>query len=218
MSTMQETFDKIAPGWYNFRHHTIFKPELENLVERWKAGRLLNVGCAHGPDFLPFTKSFELYGIDISEKMIELARKYSEKYAFQAELKQADARKIPYPDTFFDYAIAVATYHHIEGNEERLKALVELTRVLKPGGEAFITVWNKWQTRFWFKTKDTQVPWKNKDEMLHRYYHLFSYRELEKLARKAGFKVIKSFAESRYKLPLKAFSRNVCLIVKKTGK
>lgn len=215
MNNIQETFDKIAPGWYNYRHRTIFRAELESLAERWKTGRLLNVGCAHGPDFPPFTKSFELYGIDISEKMIELAGKYSDKYGFKVDLKKADARKIPYPYEYFDFAIAVASYHHIEGEGERLKALVELKRVLKPGGEAFITVWNKWQTRFWFKGRDTQVPWRHKEEVFNRYYHLFSYRELEKLARKAGFKVVRSFPESRYKLPVKAFSRNVCLLVKK---
>jgi len=215
MNNTQETFDKIAPGWYNFRHRTIFKAELENLAARWQAGRLLNVGCAHGPDFPPFAKGFELYGIDLSPSMVELAKKYAAKYSLNVNLKQADARKIPYPYEYFDFAIAVASYHHIEGEGERLKALVELKRVLKPGAEAFITVWNKWQTRFWFKGKDTLVPWKNKDEILNRYYHLFSYRELEKLARKAGFKIIRSFPESRYKLPVKHFSRNVCLLVKK---
>lgn len=215
MNNTQQTFDQIASSWYNFRHRTIFKAELEELARRWQSGRLLNVGCAHGPDFPPFAGSFELHGIDISLKMVELARKYAEKFKFSASLKQADARKIPYPYEYFDFAIAVASYHHIEGAGERLKALVELKRVLKPGGEAFITVWNKWQTRFWFKGKDAQVPWKSKDRVLNRYYHLFSYRELEKLARLAGFSIIRSYPESRYKFPVKHFSRNVCLLVKK---
>lgn len=215
--TTQEVFDKIAESWYNYRHRTIFQKELETLAEKWQKGWLLNVGCGHGPDFMPFAKGFELYGIDISSKMIELARKYAVKYGFNPMLKQADARKIPYPDGFFDFVIAVASIHHIKGEAERLKALEELKRVLKPGGEAFITVWNKWQPKFWFKPKDTQVPWKSKEGMLYRYYHLFSYREAEKLARKAGFEVIKSFPESRYKFPVKAFSRNVCLLVKKEG-
>jgi tRNA (uracil-5-)-methyltransferase TRM9 len=210
-----ETFDKIAESWYNYRHRTIFQKELEALAARWQKGRLLNVGCGHGPDFIPFIKDFELYGIDLSGKMIELGKKYAAKYGFEAVLKQADARKIPYPYEYFDYAIAVASYHHIEGENERLAALVELKRVLKPGAEAFITVWNKWQSRFWFKGKDTRVPWKGKEGTLYRYYHLFSYREAEKLARKAGFTVMKSFPENKYALPLKHFSRNVCLVVKK---
>jgi len=218
MSTTQETFDRIAESWYNYRHRTIFQTELEKMAQRWQKGRLLNVGCAHGPDFPPFAPSFELYGVDISPKMLELARKYAEKFNFKVELKQADARNLPYPDTYFNFAIAVASLHHIEGNAERLKALVELKRVLQPGGEAFITVWNKWQPKFWFKSKDVRIPWKSKDEVLYRYYHLFSYGELEGLVKQAGFKVIKSFPENKYRFPLKYFSRNVCLLVKKPVK
>lgn len=211
----QDTFDKIAAGWYNFRHRTIFKKELEELAGRWQKGKLLNVGCAHGPDFPPFTPGFELYGIDISPKMLELARKYASKYQFTVNLAQADARQLPYDNNFFDHAIAVASLHHIEETDGRLQAFKELYRVLQPGGEAFITVWNKWQPRFWFKSKDTLVPWKNGGEILQRYYHLFSYGELEKLVKKAGFTLVKSHPESSYKFPLKWFSRNICLLVKK---
>ena len=127
MSTTQNVSDRIAPGWYNFRHHTIFLKELESLAERWQRGKLLNVGCAHGPDFPPFARNFELYGVDISAKMLELALKYAAKYNFSVNLTQADARRLPYADESFDRAIAVATYHHIEDNDERLKALIELT-------------------------------------------------------------------------------------------
>jgi tRNA (uracil-5-)-methyltransferase TRM9 len=215
MATTQEVFDEIAPSWYNFRHRTIFSKELEELAGRWREGRLLNAGCGHGPDFVPFKEGFELYGIDISGRMIELAGKYAEKYQFQVNLMQADARQTPYRDGFFDYAIAVATLHHVEGEEERFKALIELKRVLRSGGEIFITVWNKWQPRFWLKGKDVQVPWKRKDQTLYRYYHLFSYGELEKTVKKAGFEVLKSYPESRHKFPIKIFSRNVCLLARK---
>jgi uncharacterized membrane protein YbaN (DUF454 family)/ubiquinone/menaquinone biosynthesis C-methylase UbiE len=211
----REVFDEIAPSWYNFRHRTIFPEELEELVGRWRGGRLLNAGCGHGPDFLPFKEGFELYGIDISGKMLELAGKYAGKYGFQVNLAQADARQLPYRDSFFDRVIAVATLHHIEGEEARLKTLVELKRVLRPGGEVFITVWNKWQPRFWFRKKDVYIPWKTKDRMLYRFYHLFSYGELEKTVKRAGFEMVKSFPESRYKFPIKMFSRNVCLLARK---
>ena len=98
----------------------------------------------------------------------------------------------------------MAVYHHIEDNEGRMQALKELYRVLKPGGEAFITVWNRWQPRLLAQEKEHScVPWKTKEKTLYRYYYLFSYRELEKLVRQAGFEVIKSFPESRYKFPLK---------------
>ena len=208
-------FDQIAPSWYNFRHWSIFRKELEALAQRWRGGRLLNIGCAHGPDFLPFKQDFELYGVDFSTEMLKFARRYSAKFNFSVSLSVADVRHLPYPDETFSRAISVATYHHIKGKEERLKSLQELRRVLKSGGEAFITVWNRWQPRFWFRRKEITVPWRRKDKTLYRYYYLFSYHELEKLAKKAGFEVLKSSPESAYRCPIKFFSRNICLLVRK---
>jgi len=211
----RDIFNQIAPGWYSFRHWSIFRSELEMLAQRWQKGRLINIGCAHGPDFLPFTRSFDLYGVDFSTEMLKLARKYAQKFNFAVSLSVADVSHLPYADETFDWAISVATYHHIKGKEEKPAALSELRRVLKPGGEAFITVWNRWQPRFWFKPKEVAVPWRKRDKTLERYYYLFSYPELEKLVTKAGFEVLKSFPESSYHYPIKFFSRNICLLVRK---
>ena len=215
METTKDIFNQIAPGWYNFRHWSIFRSELEMLAKRWQKGRLLNLGCAHGPDFLPFKQHFELYGVDFSTEMLKFARKYSQKFSFAVSLSLADVIHLPYPDETFDWAISVATYHHIKDSEERQTALNELRRVLKPGGEAFITVWNHWQPGFWFKGRQVAVPWRKKGKTLYRYYYLFSYPELERLARKADLKVLKSFPESSYRFPIKFFSRNICLLVRK---
>ena len=210
----RNVFDQIAPSWYNFRHWSIFRAELEALARRWQKGKLLNVGCAHGPDFLPFKEGFELYGVDFSPEMLKLARKYSRKFGFAVKLAQADARELPYPDEAFDWAISVATYHHLRKDEHEA-VLNELKRVLKPGGEAFITVWNGGQPKFWLKGKELTVPWRKRDKTLYRYHYLFSYPELEKLAKKTGFELIKSFPENAYRFPVKFFSRNICLLVKK---
>ena len=223
-----EAFDKIASGWYGFRHHTIFPLELRELAKRWQKGRLLNAGCGHGADFIPFIKlsscteankdaeeSFDLYGIDFSLEMLKMAGKYAHKNKFVPSLVLGDMRYLPFATGSFDWVIAIASIHHIKGKNQQLEALNELRRVLKSGGEAFITVWNHWQPRFWFKRKDTLVPWRTRSEVVFRYYHLFSFPELEAMVKKAGFKVIKSSPERSYRLPIKYFSRNICLLVKK---
>jgi len=212
----RDVFNQIAPSWYNFRHWSIFRNQLEALAQRWQRGKLLNIGCAHGPDFLPFKQSFDLYGVDFSTEMLRFAQKYSQKFNFAVSLALADVSHLPYPDESFDWATSVATYHHIKGKEERQAALNELRRVLKLGGEAFITVWNHWQPRFWFSRQEVAVPWRKKGKTLYRYYYLFSYPELEKLVKKAGFKVLKSSPESSYRFPIKFFSRNICLLVRKS--
>jgi ubiquinone/menaquinone biosynthesis C-methylase UbiE len=212
---LKAVFDRIAPSWYNYRHRSIFKAELDILAAKWKRGKLINLGCGHGADFLPFTNNFELYGVDFSSGMLKMAQKYALKFDYHVSLVQADIRYLPFADNTFDYAVSAATYHHIKGKDERLKAFIELKRVLKPEAEAFVTVWNKWQPAFWFKKKDVYIPWKEKDNILLRYYHLFSYNEVKRLAVKAGFKVVTSLPEKRYKFPVKYFSRNICLLLKK---
>jgi ubiquinone/menaquinone biosynthesis C-methylase UbiE len=211
---LRNVFNQIAPGWYNYRHWTIFRHELEALAKEWGQGKLLNLGCGHGADFLPFSKNFEVYGVDFSEEMIRLARKYAGKFSFQVNLAVADVCYLPYNNEAFDYIISVATYHHLK-REQQLTAFLELKRVLKPGGAAFITVWNRWQPRFWFKGKEVRVPWRTQNEALYRYYYLFTYGELKRLAEETGLEMVKIFPESAYRFPVKLFSQNICLLVKK---
>jgi len=208
------SYDDIAESWYRLRHWTRFKPELEEMASRWGGGRLLNVGCAHGPDFLPFKDRFELWGLDSSGPMINMAVKYADKFKLDTRLIVADASALPFKDHSFDCAISVAAYHHIKGKKEQGIAFAELKRVLKPGAEAFITVWNRWQKEFWNKGKEVMVPWKTNAGEVMRYYYLFTYPEIECQLKSAGFKVLRSYPESGYKKKLKYFSRNICLLIK----
>lgn len=194
----QQVFDQIATGWYGFRHHTIFREELQMLANRWQKGSLLNIGCGHGPDFIPFGTSFDLYGIDFSIEMIRLAKKYAAKYKFNPHLVLGDINHLPFRDETFDNVISIATYHHLRDKRERLVAFRELKRIMKPGGEAFLTVWNHWQPRFWLNGQDVMVPWKTKERVLYRYYHLFSYYGLSRVIRQSGLHILKSFPESSY--------------------
>jgi len=214
MTTNREVFDEIAESWYRVRHWSRFTKELQELALRWCQGKLLNIGCAHGPDFLPFKDNFELWGLDFSTQMVKQAQKYAAKFDLKVNLAVADAVSLPYSDRSFDWAIAVATYHHIDGDKERRKALLELRRVLRPGGEAFITVWNRWQPGFWLKGKEANISWKSRGKTLQRYYYLFSYPELHKLLTQTGFEVINILPERSYSFPVKIFSRNICALAR----
>ncbi len=215
MTTNREVFDQIAESWYRIRHWPLLRKELDGLATRWQTGKLLNVGCAHGPDFLPFNHGFELWGVDSSLAMLKQALKYAAKFKFYVNLIAADALFLPFPANTFDWAISVATYHHIRGKAERKKALEELRRVLKPHGEAFVTVWNHGQPRFWFKSKEQHIPWKLKERTIYRYYYLFSYGELRKLLLESGWEILTISPEKSYSFPIKNFSRNICALLRK---
>jgi tRNA (uracil-5-)-methyltransferase TRM9 len=194
-------YNRIAASWYNYRHWSIFRVELEEMAQRWQRGKLLNLGCGHGADFLPFKDSFQLYGVDISPEMLRYGQKYAAKFRFSAELQVANVTQLP--------------YHHLKRPEERAAAFRELRRVLRPGGEAFITVWNRWQPAFFFRGKEIMVPWRTRAETLYRYYYLFSYREVTRLARASGLTVLDVFPERAHRGRPRFFSRNICLLVKK---
>jgi tRNA (uracil-5-)-methyltransferase TRM9 len=217
MTTNREVFDQIAESWYRVRHRPLLTVELDVLAARWQGGKLLNVGCAHGPDFLPFRQGFELFGVDFSPAMLGQALRYSDKFEFYVHLAVSDALFLPFPNNTFDWAISVATYHHIKGRDEREKAFRELRRVLKPEGEVFLTVWNRGQPRFWFKSKEQQIPWRLREKTVYRYYHLFCYSELRKLLVKTGWQIVAMSPERSYHFPLRRFSRNICVLVRKGG-
>ncbi len=205
-------FDRIAESWYRVHHHTRFRQDLEGLARRWRGGRLLNVGCGHGPDFEPFRTGFELHGVDFSPGMLKMARRFAEKNGLQVKLIQADARQLPYCDGSFDWAVAVATYHHIEGVEVRRQAFEELGRVLRPGGEAFLTVWNRSQPRFRSSGPDVLVPFRVGDETVQRYYHLYTFDEFGRSLEEVGFMVLWLGPEASFGGQAKE-PRNICALV-----
>lgn len=52
----------------------------------------------------------------------------------RVEVQEADARKLPFPDTSFDRVISNFVLHEMTTDEDRQKMIDEIARVLKPGG------------------------------------------------------------------------------------
>ena len=209
----KDTYDIVAKGWNNFRQKPMFPEWFDMLVKRWKGGVLLDIGCGNGRNMLPF-KGFQLTGIDYSKEMIENAKKFADRNSIKAEFRVADVRELPFENESIDNALGIAVYHHLHP-EELVDALKELHRVLKPDGEAFLTVWNKHQRKFLFKSSDQNIPWKRRkdDKTYYRYYHLYTRSELRKIIEKAGFSVLMEGTEGSFRK--KIFSKNVCFLVGK---
>ena len=51
-----------------------------------------------------------------------------------ASLEQGDARELPWPDESADVALLLGPLYHLTRSKDRLKALAEARRVLRPGG------------------------------------------------------------------------------------
>ncbi|MEM5879617.1 MAG: class I SAM-dependent methyltransferase [Candidatus Aenigmatarchaeota archaeon] len=103
--------------------------------------RILDLGCGTGRHLVYLAKQgFEVYGLDISEQGIKIARKYLKKEKVEGKLKVGDIyKKLPYEDDFFDAIVSTKVLHHADIKNIR-KLIREMERILKPSGLIFITV------------------------------------------------------------------------------
>lgn len=102
--------------------------------------KVLDLGSGTGRHIVFLAKNgFDVYGIDIAEEGIKITKEWLIKEKLQADLRISSFyRKLPYKDNFFDAVISTAALHH-EKIENIRKAILEIERVLKPGGLVFIT-------------------------------------------------------------------------------
>lgn len=91
----------------------------------------LDLGCGTGEMMkliLQQSDDKSLYGIDLSEKMLEVAK---EKLGNRVNLILGDSEQLPFSDSFFDVVYCNDSFHHYPAPD---KVLSEVCRVLKPGG------------------------------------------------------------------------------------
>lgn len=160
------TWDKIA------REHKAYRrkvwPRFKEFISKSK---VLDIGCGNA-SYL----SKQDVGVDISFEMCKLAKKNCESIC-------CDAVFLPIKSKTFSKIISTAMLHHLPTEQDREDFLKEIKRVLKPKGQALITTWYRWQKRHLPKaifTKNVKIKWSD----AYRFYHLFSKRELARLASK----------------------------------
>lgn len=148
-----------------------------------EGSKVLDLACGVGSTSFYLAKKYKckITGIDISNSMINIAKSklagsnYSKNISFQP----ADALKMPFPDNSFDVVIAQAFFILIDN---KVNALKEIYRVLKPGG-FFGSL-----ELSWFKTPSKEVY----DELLEKACTTFiprtvKFEEWEEFFKSANF-------------------------------
>lgn len=109
--------------------------------------RVLEVAVGPGSTLLEILKRVDrsntVYGVDLSPKMLEKARKLVKGAGYaNADLQEADARKLPFRDGTFDVLYNSYMLDLIPFGEMRT-VLGEFRRVLKPGGRMVLVNFSK---------------------------------------------------------------------------
>jgi phosphatidylethanolamine/phosphatidyl-N-methylethanolamine N-methyltransferase len=101
-------------------------------------GRVLEVGVGTGLSLSDYGKGTRVVGIDISEPMLDKARKRvkQERLTNVEAIEVMDAENLTVPDASFDVVVAQYVVTAIPNPE---KALNEFVRVVRPGGEIIVT-------------------------------------------------------------------------------
>jgi tRNA (uracil-5-)-methyltransferase TRM9 len=168
---------------------------------------VLEVGCGSGRNVLYFASmGHRVVAVDISTGMLGLAVRRIKETGFTSSVQfiKADAASLPLRDRSFDACVYVAALHHLPSRQDRLKSLEQVSRCLRNGGRALISVWAFEQERFKEKMEDqagrnegfgdVMVPITSKNgNVIERFYHLFIEGELEELVEGCGLGIERHF-------------------------
>ena len=114
---------------------------------------VLDVGCGQGIDVARYAQAgARATGIDLTPRHVELASAHLAALGLDATIELGDAESLPFEDGSFDRVSSNGVLHH---TPDMPAALAEIARVLRPGGEARIVVYNKSSFHYWVK----QVAW-----------------------------------------------------------
>src|SRR5699024_4060828 len=102
-------------------------PFFNTYVEQ--ATSVLDIGCGSGYGTYKLKElAYEVTGIDISEKMVQLAKNH---LGNDVPLYVVSVADLPFNDEAFDHALLINV---IEWTEHTIDALSEIKRILKQGG------------------------------------------------------------------------------------
>lgn len=112
-----------------------------------KSGAVVDIGSGPGRYSIEMLKrGYKVTLVDLSEALLEIAEREIAARGLRAEgIFRGDACNLGFlDDAQFDAAFLMGPMYHLIRREDRMKALGELRRVMKPGGVAVVAYLNSW--------------------------------------------------------------------------
>jgi ubiquinone/menaquinone biosynthesis C-methylase UbiE len=146
-SKVRDVFSEDADAYYesyvgrDSRRAFVFQRRREIVLGLLKAdsGKVLDIGS--GPAVYTaqlLDRGNEVWTVDISEKMVQMAEEMMKAHPRfqQAHFQVGDVENLEFNDKFFDSILCVGVIEYLDKPD---RALREMARLLKPGGEVVIT-------------------------------------------------------------------------------
>jgi phosphatidylethanolamine/phosphatidyl-N-methylethanolamine N-methyltransferase len=136
--TVEQAYDRWAPI-YDLVFGGVFSKGRRAAIQATNkiGGRVLEVGVGTGISLPLYSQNVRIFGTDISEAMLDKAKKRVTEYGLKnvEGLAVMDAEKLEFPDDSFDVVMAQYVVTAVPNPEV---ALDEFVRVVRPGGELII--------------------------------------------------------------------------------
>ena len=189
----KNSYDKLASSYdstyYGGKHAQKLYDLVIKAMNRFEYTSLLDVGCGTGGLLFEALKikKVAVAGIDISEKMLEIAKN---RLGEEADLRNGDSEHLPWKNNSFDMVICTDSFHHYPNPGAVLK---EIRRVISPGGKIIIA--DPWAPAPFRQMANLILPLRKGGDV-----KLYSEQEMKKLLEENGFTLV-----SCEKIGIKAF-------------
>lgn len=125
---------KSAPANMNsYLHNWMFR-QVDKVTLDKDDFRVLDIGCGYGRlsgELLKKSPKIKVFGIDIAQRYVDL---YNKALSPKGKAVRGDVCNLPFKDHSFDLVFVVTTLMYLTDYQDQLKAIKEISRVLKPGG------------------------------------------------------------------------------------
>jgi len=184
------------------------EPYIYNIINKysWTNKYVLEVGCGQGPtlNYLPGLGA-RVHGVDMSIDSLKKAKYGALEMGIsdKVELSVGDAEKLQFADDTFDAVICNGVLHHTNDTQA---GIMEIYRVLKPGGFAIVMLYRSGNPKWWM-TKTFRLVSKAFDRITGKEQIIADWlRHQQKNNERKGTALIELFG-----VPiLKAFSNKQC--------